>query len=240
MISLVKKIKVYEKIIGIINSNLSLKEILGGIMDIVTDTTSADSCFIYILDEKTGEMVLWASKNPHPGILKKIKIKLGEGITGYTAEIKKPVVIPRNAAKDHRFKFFQSIPEDRYQAFLSVPIVYRDKSIGVINIQHKAVHNYTKSLVDFFYTIAGQVGNAFHNAMLAEQNCALINSVKKAQEDLENRKLVEKAKGIIMKESGLAEDAAYSFLRKKSMDSCKPMKEIAQSIILYSEIRNKN
>lgn len=56
--------------------------------------------------------------------------------------------------------------------------------------------------------------------------------IAKAQDELEGRKLVERAKGILMAQENLCEEAAYKKLRKISMDKGRPMKEIAKAILL--------
>src|SRR3989338_5738530 len=74
----------------------------------------------------------------------KIKMKVGEGITGWVAETKKTVAISKQAYDDKRFKLFSSLPEDKFEAFLSVPIIFRNRVIGVINVQHRKHHRYPK------------------------------------------------------------------------------------------------
>lgn len=117
--------------------SLEINELLNEIVKIASDVTKGDSCLIYILDKEKKTLVLRASKNPHPDLLRKIKMKLGEGITGWVAAEKKAVAISQGANKDPRFKFFRSLPEDRFEAFVSVPIMYKHGVCGVINVQHK-------------------------------------------------------------------------------------------------------
>ena len=57
------------------------------------------------------------------------------------------------------------------------------------------------------------------------------------QEELETRKKVEKAKGILMKEQDLSEEEAFNLIRKASMNKRVSMKDIAEAIILSQEIR---
>src|SRR3989338_8269013 len=88
---------------------LEIDELLDEIVKIATTVTRADSCLIYVLDEGQNELILRASKNPHSNLLKQIKMKLGEGITGWVAKEKKPVAISKGAARDSRFKYFRSL-----------------------------------------------------------------------------------------------------------------------------------
>ncbi len=163
------ELKVLRLISETVSSSLELNQVLNRIVEVVIQVTSGDSCFLYLLNREDGELILRASKNPHSGILGKIKLHLGEGITGWVAMEKKPVVIAQNAGEDQRFKFFQDLPEDRYQAFLSVPIVSKSELVGVINVQHKAPHKHTSNEVALLSVIAQQVGNGIENARLYEE-----------------------------------------------------------------------
>src|SRR4030042_4385925 len=123
--------------------SLEIDDLLNEVVKIANEVCRGDSCLIYVLDLKSGELVLRASKNPHPDLLRKIKIRLGEGITGWVAKEKKPIAISSGAGKEPRFKFFRSLPEDGFEAFLSVPIVDKHGVAGVINVQHEKKHKHT-------------------------------------------------------------------------------------------------
>lgn len=116
-------------------SSAPLSEVLWKIVRFVSDFVNCDSCFLYILEGE--ELVLRSSRNPHPDILDRLRIPMGEGITGWVARHKMPVAIPRKAYQDPRFKTVSALPEDQYEAFLSVPMMCRDRMVGVINVQHR-------------------------------------------------------------------------------------------------------
>ena len=123
-------------------------------------------------------LVLMASKTPHKKELGKINLKAGEGITGWVARENKTVAIKTKAYQDERFKSFDVLPEDRYEAFLSVPIIFKGKVIGVINIQHKDPYAHTVHSTKLINTIAKQVGGVIEHARLYEDK-----KVKAAQFD---------------------------------------------------------
>lgn len=205
--------------------SLELSELLKDIVSIVVEVTQADSCLIYLFDQKHHELVLRASKNPHHSLLKNIKLKIGEGITGWVARERKPVVIESGASKDARFKYFSILPEDKFEAFLSIPIVNKKGVAGVINVQHKAVHQYSEMEINLSTAIGKLVGGAIENALLIEESLAL-------KEALEVRKVVEKAKGILMKKKSLSEEEAFKLIQRESMNNRKSVKEIADALIL--------
>lgn len=210
--------------------SLKIDELLKEIVEIAVSVTLANSCLVYILDEKNQELVLRASKNPHTNLLQKIKIKLGEGITGWVAKEKKPIAISTDAGKDPRFKFFRSLPEDKFEAFLSVPIINKKGVCGVINVQHKTRHNHSDMEINLLSAIGKLVGGAVENALLIEESLAL-------KDALEMRKLLDKAKGILMNKKHLTEDNAYRMIQKESMDRRVSLKEVAEAIILADKLK---
>lgn len=161
-----KELELLHRITESISSNLDLKIVLREIVALVVEMTGADACLIYLLNEPKDELVLQASKIPHPKLIGQISLEVGEGITGWVAREQRLVAISENAENDPRFKLFQHLPEDRYQAFLSVPVTSKGGVIGVLNVQHKKVHHQSESEIALMSTIGHQVGSAIENARL--------------------------------------------------------------------------
>jgi len=105
----------------------------------------------------------------------------------------------------------------------------KGKIIGVLNLYTSTPHKFTKGEIETLIAVANQ-------AAVVIENSRLLVQTKVIQEKLEARKLVERAKGILMKQ-GLTEEEAFRKIQKKSMDLRKPMKEIAEAIILTHEIQ---
>jgi len=199
-----------------------LREVLDRIIDFAASVAKFDSCFIFVLEED--ELVLRASKNPHPDEIGHVSLRLGEGITGWVAEHHQPVAIARNGFQDPRFQFFNELPEDRYESFLSVPLLSRGRPVGVINLQNREPHTYSKQEIRLISTIGFLVGAEIEMARLEEKSSQLT-------EELETRKVVERAKGILQRESAITEEEAYLTLRRQSRQQRKSMKEVAEAII---------
>ena len=117
-----------------------LNQLLQKFCQVIAEQLSADAVLIYLLDDKRDELVLRGSLKAHPHELGNVRLRLGEGITGWVAEHGKNVAIARHANEDPRFKLFNTLPEDRYEAFLSVPIILKKNVMGVINVQHRKPH----------------------------------------------------------------------------------------------------
>jgi signal transduction protein with GAF and PtsI domain len=164
-----REVDVLHRISASISNQLDLEAILKHIVEVVVEVTKADACLLYLLSDSQDELILRASKNPHPKLIGRITIGLGEGITGWVAQERTRVVIQSNANDDPRFKFFHNLPEDRYQAFVSVPIMAKKEVVGVINVQHKRPRRYQPDEIALLSTIANQVGGAIENARLYDQ-----------------------------------------------------------------------
>ncbi len=205
-----------------------LHEVLRQIVDFVSTLVKCDSCFVYVLEDD--ELVLRASKNPHPDAVDRLKLRVGQGITGWVAERKQPVAVARNASQDPRFKFFSELPEDRYEAFLSVPVLSRGRVVGVINLQHRMPHAHARREIKLISTIGFLVGAEIEMARLESENSQL-------SDQLATRKLVERAKGVLQRELGISEEEAYLILQRQSRQRRKSMKEIAEAILLSQEVR---
>lgn len=218
-----EELKILHQITESISYDLNIDEVLNKVVNLVSSTMKSDSCFIYLAEDTS--LIFKASKVPHPKMINRVAMQLGEGITGWVAQHKKKVVIKKHAYKDKRFKLIPNLGEDQWEAFVSVPIIYQDTVVGVINVQNKKQRQYTADQIRLLETIASQVGGALLNANLISETRAL-------KQALETRKVVEKAKGMLMKLYDMTEDQAYQAIRKKSMDSKKTMKEIADAIIL--------
>lgn len=215
--------KALSEITRIVGSAQELKEVLESIVKVVLHATGGDACLLYLYDEEKDELRLKASNTRDPGVMERIKLKVGEGITGWVAREKKTVAIGSNANQDPRFKFFHELPEDRYQAFLSAPMIHQGNFVGVVNVQHQYPYQHSQHEIALLSVVAQEVGGVILNARLHEL--------------LETRKLVERAKGILMKEKAMGESDAFRLIQREAMNSRRSMWEIAQAIIIASEIR---
>jgi two-component system, response regulator PdtaR len=133
-----------------------LAQVLAQVVRFISDFVKCDSCFIYILEGR--DLILRASSNPHAESVDHLTIHLGQGITGWVAQHKKAVAIPRKAFEDPRFKSFSELPEDHFHAFLSVPVMCREKLVGVINVQHNQVHIHSRRDIQLITVIGYLVG----------------------------------------------------------------------------------
>ena len=204
-------------------------EVLNRVMEFATALVKCDSCFIYVL--AGDELVLSVSKNPHEDLVDRLKLGVGQGITGWVAEHREPVAIAKNASRDPRFQYFNELPEDSYEAFLSVPLLSRGRLVGVLNLQHRQPHAYSPREIRLISTVGFLVGAEIEMARLESENTNL-------SQQLETRKLVERAKGILQRDLALSEEQAYLALQRQSRQRRISMKEVAEAIVLAEDVKS--
>lgn len=145
-------------------SAFDLEEMLKVAADIAVQITGTDSCQVYLFDTAKEQLVLRAADESLSSMVGKVRLKLGEGITGWVARERKPVSVSNEAWKDHRFKYFPEMHEGEYESMLSVPLVTRGDILGVINVRTRHPHEYSKNQVRLLSGIANQVAGAIERS----------------------------------------------------------------------------
>ena len=200
-------------------------EFLSRFIKIVIHIIPADSCLIYFFDKETKQLTLVGSKKPHENAVGNITMHEGEGITGWVALHQQTVAIEEKAYDDPRFKAFKQLPEDKFESFLSVPIVDESGVVGVINFQNKSPQSFSKEQIHTIDSLVKIIATAFATTVLSRK-------ITKLENQLEERKLIEKAKGVLMKSRHISEEEAFRLIRSEAMNKRKSMKEIAEAILL--------
>jgi signal transduction protein with GAF and PtsI domain len=221
-------INILNKISKAITSDLYLEDVLKLIVTLTASMMKAKICALWLLDSKKKELRIRATQALSKAYLKERSIKYGEGIVGLVAREKKPLIIS-NVIEDNRYKEKELAKKEKLVSMISVPMMVKKKVIGVVNCYTTVKHNFTKPEVDLLSTVANQ-------AAVAIENTELMVKTKVIEEELEARKKIEKAKGILMRQKNLNEEQAYKIIRSSSMDKRVPMKNIAEAIILADEI----
>ncbi len=222
-------LKTLNKISRAIVSDLYLEDVLKLIVTLTANVMNAKVCNVWLIDEKKQEFNIKATQSMHQEYLNKRTIKLNEGIVGLVAREKKPKII-FDVLKEEQYKEKKLARKEGLVSMASIPMMVKDKVIGVLNVYTNRTYKFTKAEITLLGTIANQ-------AAVAIEKTELIIKTKIIQEELDTRKKTERAKGILMEERNINESEAFSLIRKSSMDKRISMKEIAEAIILSYEIR---
>jgi signal transduction protein with GAF and PtsI domain len=223
-----KQIEALSEISQAISSDQYLDDILKLIVTVTANVMGSKICSLWILDEKEGALKIRATQTMSEEYLKERSLKLGEGVVGYVAQQKKPLAV-LEVLKEPRFKEKELARKEGLVSMLSVPLAVKDKVIGVINCYTSYSHEFTETERAVLTAVASQ-------AAICIESTELMVKTKVIQEELEVRKLLERAKGVLMKRQGLSEDEAFKRIRKASMDSRKTMRDIAEAILLTDKM----
>lgn len=171
-----QQLRLFQRISRFMVRDMSLQEVLSGIVSLVSEFMECDSCLLYLIDGD--ELVLCAADKPHTQAVGNVRLLLSEGLTGWVARERSVLAISREAYHDPRFRSFRELPEDTYEAFLSAPVLARDRIVGVINVQHRDRHAHTGAEMEVLTTVGEQVGCLL---VLARMSQSVVEEVNHAE-----------------------------------------------------------
>ncbi|MBW1745211.1 MAG: GAF and ANTAR domain-containing protein [Deltaproteobacteria bacterium] len=226
-----KYIKALMDISRAITSDLYLEDILKLIVMVTARVTGVEICSLWLIDERVNPTMirLKASQAIDPEYIKDRSLSMDEGVVGFVATHKRPLIV-ENVLDEPRFKEKEMAKKVGLVSMVSVPLQVKDeKVIGVLNCFTASRYKFSETEVNLIITVANQ-------AAVAILNTELMVKTKVVQEELETRKLVERAKDVLMNRRNKTGEEAYHWIRKRSMDTRKSMRCVAEAIILSEEL----
>ncbi len=150
---------------GLFEKSRSLPDFLQTAVSVVAYHMRAAVCSVYLLDDATQELVLAANQGLNAGSIGKVRLKVGEGLTGTAVKELRPIR-EAMATRNPLYKFIPGIFEERYQAFLAVPIVRGLTRIGALVVQDPVIDYFDDNDTRALQAIAGQLASVIENAKL--------------------------------------------------------------------------
>ncbi len=166
-----------HRIISAANSTLDLDTSLQTVVETVAQVMNVEACSIYLYDKHRDDLVLRATHGLNRAAIGQVVARLGEGVTGWAAQLGYPVAVS-DVYKDPRYHREPQLGEDMFRSMLAVPIVLfsaerfqfsADKLQGVINVQTIAPREFTQEEISFVETAAGELAFFIANAQLYQQ-----------------------------------------------------------------------
>jgi two-component sensor histidine kinase/putative methionine-R-sulfoxide reductase with GAF domain len=159
-----------HRIISAANSSLKLNDMLSEVATAVVAVTHADVCSIFLYEQDWDQLVLTATSGLNHDSIGNIRLRVGEGITGWAAMLGKPVPV-KDAWSDPRFKYVPALQEEQAVSILAVPVVLftNEKLVGVIDVHTFEECDFSDNEIKFLETVAGEIAIAIENARLYEQ-----------------------------------------------------------------------
>lgn len=219
-----RHIEALTRISKAITSDRYIEDILRLVVTVTAETMHSKICSLWLLDNSDNALKLRATQSISEDYLKERSLKMGEGIVGQVALTQNPRAV-LNVLEDPEYKEKDLARKEGLVSMLSVPMVVKDRVIGVVNCYTSYPHDFTETEKNVLTTVANE-------AAVAIENTELMVETKVIQEELESRKLIERAKDILMTQRGLSGTAAYRWIQKRGMDTRKSMREISEAIVL--------
>jgi sugar diacid utilization regulator/putative methionine-R-sulfoxide reductase with GAF domain len=152
-------------------------ELLALIIHETTTAMGTDVCSLYLLMPSGREMLLTATNGLNENMVGKVKMKVGEGITGWVAETRSPAVVA-DVSRDPHWKWVPGFDEDRFHSMLSVPIESGPRLVGVLNAQAAELREFNAGDIDFLRAIAGQVAGILERSELQRRLEAQLSEIQ--------------------------------------------------------------
>ena len=143
---------------------------LDSVVEIVGESLDSEVCSIYLLRE--GMLELFATRGLNKSAVHVTRMAIGEGLTGTIAENIETLNLAE--AKAHPdFLYRPETGEDKFHSFAGVPIVYRERAVGVLCVQHVEPRRYEDVEIEALQTTAMVLSELITNAELVDEEDAL-------------------------------------------------------------------
>jgi GAF domain-containing protein len=226
-----KRIQTLAAVAKTIAAEDYMDRILQPISEMVAETFDAPVCSIMVVDEERRELVIRAARCSSPEYLHKMPVRIEDSLIGRVVREGRVLVVP-DVMADKQYRYPELARKNGLVSLLSAPLMTRENVIGTINIYTGQPKTFTDEEIGFVKVIAGQ-------AAIAIENTRLMSETLEMKRALETRKIVERAKGILQARHGLTEQEAYLRLRNESRRMRRPMRELAEAIILADDLDMK-
>jgi GAF domain-containing protein len=224
-----KEVELLWNISQSVVSKSYLQEILQLIVTMTAAVMGTKICTLMLLDEKKGELTLAATQALSPLYLNKPPVKIGESISGRVVKEKKPLVVT-DVVKDKTYRFPDIAKAEGIVSMASIPLMVGERVIGVINSYTAERHDFTKDELKILQAVANQAAIAIENTKLRQENLSI-------RQALDDRKIIEQAKALLIEKEGMKEAEAYQLLQKTSRDKRKSMADVAQAILVFYSMK---
>jgi phosphotransferase system enzyme I (PtsP) len=158
---------ILRRIIQDINAAHDLHEALSLIVTEVKAAIHTDVCSVYMTDPVRGEHVLMATDGLRPDAVGKVRLKLGQGLTGLVASRAEPVNV-EDAPAHPAFRYIAATGEAPFHGFIGVPIIRRGKVLGVLVAQQREQRKYTADEEAFLVTLGAQLAGCINQVEIRQ------------------------------------------------------------------------
>ena len=222
-----QKLALLHSISRVLGYDLSMSEVLQHIVAVTAELMHSKICSILLYDEENEVLSIAATQSLSAAYRDKPNIALRKSVSGQAILSGKPQMIS-DVRQDDNYGFRSVAEQEGIVSLLCVPMMIRGQAIGTINSYSAEEHNYSDEEAKMLSLVAAQAAIAIENARLKTATDVL-------QREMEVRRTIAKAKKLLMTTRSMSEPQAYRYIQKQSMNTQKPMKDVAEAILLAGE-----
>ena len=179
--------KLYE-LSKMLNSNLDTRAVVRGAMEAIVSLVKAEVGSLLLVDKEKNELFFEVALGDSEKTLKEIRLKFGQGIAGWVAQQKQPIIV-NDTAQDERF--YKKADEKTgfvTKNILCVPVMSSSEVVGVMQALNKKEGLFTKQDLKLLTSLSDQVAIALENASLHEElKRTFVEVVESLAEAIEKR-----------------------------------------------------
>jgi GAF domain-containing protein len=209
-----------------------LDRMLEAVSEVVTQILDFPLCSIILVDQDGDGLATSAARCSSPHCSPRRPLRIEESLIARVLRAGQPMIIA-DVVEDRQYCYPDLAYRTDLASLLSVPILAREKVIGTVNAYTRVVHQFTEEEMGFVEMIAAL-------AALAVQNTRLAAETREMKRMLNGRKLIDRARGILQQKYSLTEEEAYLRLRDESRDRRRPIRDLAEAVILAQNLERRN
>jgi signal transduction histidine kinase len=176
-----EELEFLAEVARLVGSARTWDELMGTIVDRATAAAQAEVCSLYLLDRDGTGVTLAATNGLDPEQIGVARLPLGVGITGIVAKTRKPTT-SINVHRDRRFHWIRDVDELKFTSMCSVPLVWNDQVVGVLNVQTIRRRRFTRRDVAFLEALAGLLAGIVERNRLQREAEAQLDSLRAIDE----------------------------------------------------------
>lgn len=154
-------------IIEAISAGPELAQLAAKVVPLIVAASNTDICFLHVLDDTDRSLTLVGATPPYDREVGRIRLPLGEGVTGWAASRREPVVIVEDKEKDPRYRYFPQLGGHDFTSMASVPMASSPGGlVGVLNVHTRERRDFTSRDIRLLTSIGSLIAGAIHQARL--------------------------------------------------------------------------
>jgi K+-sensing histidine kinase KdpD len=177
----IEELEFLAEVARLVGSARTWDELMGTVVDRATAAAQAEVCSLYLLDRDGAAVTLAATNGLDPEQIGVARLPLGVGITGIVAKTKRPATSV-NVHKDSRFHWVRGVDQLKFTSMCSVPLIWNDQVVGVLNVQTERRREFTKQDVAFLEALAGLMAGIVERNRLQREAEAQVESLRAIDE----------------------------------------------------------